>query len=371
MRLDDAVRVFLTQWPGEGPRLPSPATVRVYRSGLEWLVDFARRRDKLLLADLTPELLRQAARAKLAEAGHVNWKGGEAAARLVVSASKRMAGWLLAQGMPVHDLSVVRCPRPPERIQPRITPAEFRQLESAVLRRLLAGKPDASITVARDMALINLLSDSGLRAAEVCAMTVDSLSLEQGWVQVHGKGSKERALSIWDPDERDGGATIDLLRRWLDVRSRIPGLGDESSLWVTPRGTPIKDYMLRAVLRGICRAAGVENRPPHAFRRGHFTEAYRAQPETVRLLAARMGWSPKSHQMVDVYTRGADLELTRLQPVPLVSKRWRQSPDRATSVSRRQPLIQMDVGSRGRSDDDAAPAYRGRATGNRAASRTP
>jgi site-specific recombinase XerD len=360
VRLDDAVTYFLGGWTSEGPRVPTRDTVRVYSKALRWLVDFALARGKRQLADLTPELLRAALREKMEPkaAHHHRWKGGEAAANQVACATRALAKWLLAQGVPVADgLLSVRPPRVPERIQPRVSRDEFLAIEAAILRRLVDGNRHVPrVAVARDLALVYLLSDTGLRAAEVCGMRLNSVDLVQGWVQVRGKYSKERALSIADPDERDGGGTVRLLGQWIDERARIRGAAQHQWLWTSMKGNQLTPHSLRRILDGICQAAGVRgNRPPHAFRRAHFSEAYRENPGAVRLLAARMGWSPQSHEMINVYTRGAEIELTRLQPVPLVSKRWRQSPDRAMSSRQLQPLLDMAVGARGRATDDPAP----------------
>jgi integrase/recombinase XerC len=377
--LAHAVNVFLAEWPAEGPRIPSAATVRAYRYGLSRLLDFAERRGRVFLSDLTPEMLRACAKATMGTPDDRarNWKGGESAANLVVAATRRMVIWLEHQGMSVHDLSVVRAPRAPERIQPRVAGDEFARMESAVLRRLLSGEPGADLTVVRDMALINVLSDTGLRAAEVCRMTVDSVNLEQGWVQVKGKGSKERALSIWEPNSKDGGPTVRLLQSWLDARSSLERASGHAYLWVNTAGRPLKPEALRRVLAGITKAAGIEGtRPPHAFRRGHFTEAYKESPETIRLLAARMGWSPRSHTMVDVYTRGADIELTRLAPVPLVSGRWRKGTTGESSAwGNKRNSVQAKMkearAPAGVTKNDPAQATLGRETWDRAGHGTP
>lgn len=376
--MDHAATLFLHAWPTEGPRLPSRATIKCYRLSIEWLVAFARRKNKLLVTDLTPELLRAATRVRMEHTGDraPHFKGGEALANQLVAATRALARWLLAAGVPVHDLSVVRPPRVPERIQPRMRPDEFRRVEAAILRRLLSDERDARITVARDMAIINVLTDTGLRANELCSLKLDSLDLEQGWIEVWGKGGKPRALSIRDPEERDGGSTLKLLRQWIEARASIPGAMATEALWLNPKGQPVSTDMLRRLLARACTQAGlIGTRPPHSFRRGSFTEMYEQamyDPQhapPMPIVVARMGWSKKSHAMVDVYTRGAEIELARMQPVPLVSKRWRQSPNGPMS-SARGPSIVDSAGLLRGTVDDAAPATRGRATGSRAARRT-
>jgi len=209
VRLDDAITCFLQQWPAEGP---SSETVETYSSHLKFLATYAARQHCLRLAELTPDVLRGAMRAKMAAvaAGRpTNWKGGEAAAKGLRAATRKLVGWLLAQGVPVADVSSVKAPRVPERIQPRLHADEFFAIEQAILRRLL--RPDRRIprvAIGRDLALINLLADTGLRADEVCALELRSIDFAQSAIMVRrGKGKKERALSLLNPDEPGGGRT--------------------------------------------------------------------------------------------------------------------------------------------------------------------
>jgi hypothetical protein len=61
MRLDDAVTWFFENWPHEGPRIPTKATVRTYRVYLKWFLTFATERGKLHVDDaLQPNMVRAA-----------------------------------------------------------------------------------------------------------------------------------------------------------------------------------------------------------------------------------------------------------------------------------------------------------------------
>ena len=353
MRLDDAVTWFLGSWPYEGPRVPTADTVRDYSASLKWLVGFALRTKRPFVADLDDSLLRAAIKEILE--GHTArsplYKGGEGSARMLVCAARKLARWLLAQGLPVATLTV-RGPKAPERIQPRLRPEEFRELEQAILRQLVEGEhTHPRVTVARDLALLYLLADTGLRAAEVCAMNVDDVLFDRGAIVVrHGKGNKERSLSIVDVSDPRGGDTIRLLLEWLRVRQDIPGIGDEPALWVSVhRGRRLAKQVLRRILGRHCRAAGLDgNRPPHAFRRATFTERYRADPASVNVLAARMGWSPKSHHMVSVYTRGAELEFAAEVALPSMASLWHDGTKVPFDAEPRRPILLRGAGSGGR-----------------------
>jgi site-specific recombinase XerC len=101
--------------------MPTADTVRDYSQALKRLVGFCARLDRVHVADLDADLLRSAIREKLEEREGRSplYKGGEASARALACATRKLASWLLAQGMPVADLSGIRAPRVPERIQPR------------------------------------------------------------------------------------------------------------------------------------------------------------------------------------------------------------------------------------------------------------
>lgn len=342
VRFADAVTYFLDQWPAEGPSLD---TVRTYTGQLRWLVAFAGRHGRESLTEaLEPDFLRSAMAEKMAAAAsHPNsHKGGEAAAGSLACAARKMAGWLLAQGVPVPDVTLVKIPRVPERVQPRLRDDEFRALEAAVLRRLVDGV--ARTLVARDLALLYLLADTGLRAQELCAMTIESVDFSTGSVIVRrGKFGKGRALSIVDPEASGGGRTLRLLNEWLEARATMRGAAGHSQLWVSYKGKPLNGNSVRAILHTLCVQAGIPgNRPPHAFRRANFTEAYRENPHALGLISARMGWSNKSHHMAAVYSRGAEIDFARTVPVPSLSTRWHESTVERPGF---RPILLNGVGS--------------------------
>lgn len=326
MHLADAVAWFLESWSCEGPKHPTQDTVRTYGMQLQWFVQFAVSRGKTDVVEaLSPEVVRQALREKLAPRHpSTTFKGGESAATSLAAATRKMARWLLAQGVPVADLKEIHPPRPPERIQPRLRPEEFKALEQATLHQLIDGNHrSARYAVARDLALIYLLADTGLRCHEIVGMQVEDIDFERGTVYVRGKGRKPRVLSVVDASAPDSGRTLKLLFDWIVARDELPRTDAHRMLWTSLRGRQLTRAAVRTILRTLCEAAGLDgNRPPHAFRRGSFTESYKSDPRSVDLLSARMGWSKKSHHMVATYTRGAELEFAAEQPIPSLASQW-------------------------------------------------
>src|SRR5207244_3122666 len=160
------------------------------------------------------------------------------------------------QGVSVADLTVVTPPKRPERVQSRLRQQEFQALESVILHRLVEDERRAAkALVARDLGLIHLLADTGLRASEICGMTLRSVDFQTGSVVVfRGKGKKGRALSIVDPDAPPG-TTLRLLGDWIAERPNIRGTSQHDYLWVSYRGTPLKQAALRQVLARLCETA--------------------------------------------------------------------------------------------------------------------
>lgn len=353
MRLDDAVTYFLGEWPAEGP---TADTVRGYTGQLKWLVGFAHKRGKMQLSDLTPELLRAAMAQKQDPRNHsINFKGGESSAKALASAVRCMAKWLRVQGVPVADVSIVKPPKAPERIQTRLRQDEFKAIETAILRRLVAtNRRTPRLAIARDLALVYMLADTGLRASEVCGMDIRHVDFDTGSVLVfRGKGKKQRALSIVDPDDASGGITLRLLADWIDMRPSVRGAARNNKLWVSMKGNPLNRESLRRVLLRVCEQAGVDgNRPPHTFRRASFTERYLDSPNSIRVLASRMGWSDKSHHMIDVYTRGAEVELARTTPVVSLSARWRGDTKVPMPRFRPRSMLERGAGPDWQANDD-------------------
>lgn len=376
MRLDNAVTVFLAEWPSEGA---AKTTVRDYRACLAWLCAFAAQRKAIWLSDLTPSLVRAAATEKMAARSiaprAANYKGGEASAAQMVAAARCMARWLLAQGLSVDDLASVKAPKVPERIQPRLFADEFVTLETAVLHRLINGrKRTPRVAVARDLALLNLLGETGLRAQEVCGLRLEHLDLDRGEVLItQAKRRKERVLSIVGTSaDPDPWRVVRLLDDWLSVREGLHRAAAHVSLWTSVRGNPLTPDELRHVLARMCIEAGLDaNRPPHSFRRYVFTEHYRQRPGMLPKLTARMGWAKASHAMVEVYIRGAEVELSR-EALPLLSTRTVNSPLVRFRDQPPQPIPLNGVGPpRGVTlNDRAVPRRRGKDT-NSAASQAP
>lgn len=69
-------------------------------------------------------------------------------------------------------------------------------LEEEELKKLFQSIDQNNPKGMRDIAIIEMLYSCGLRVSELTNLTFDQLDLEEGWIRVLGKGSKERLVPI-------------------------------------------------------------------------------------------------------------------------------------------------------------------------------
>ena len=69
-------------------------------------------------------------------------------------------------------------------------------LSPGEMQKLLAGPTGADAYAIRDRAMLELVYSSGLRASEICGLTLQQVDLDHGFVRVFGKGSKERVVPL-------------------------------------------------------------------------------------------------------------------------------------------------------------------------------
>ncbi|HLN58789.1 MAG TPA: site-specific tyrosine recombinase XerD [Thermoanaerobaculia bacterium] len=117
----------------------------------------------------------------------------------------------------------------------------------------------------RDRAMLELIYASGLRVSEVVSLPRDRVDLADGILRVSGKGGRERLV----PFGRSAG-------KWLALYlSQVrPGLDrrGSSSLFLTPRGSPMTRQRFWQLIQGYGRSAGIRSRlTPHRLRHSFAT----------------------------------------------------------------------------------------------------
>jgi len=181
---------------------------------------------------------------------HRQGLGGKSLQRLL-SSMRGFFKWMLREGLVEHNpASNVRAPKSGRRL-----PAT---LDADTIDRLLDIRDDSPLAI-RDKAIMELFYSSGLRLAELAALTWDRLDLGSGLVSVTGKGRRERMVPV-------GRKATDALLAWRKARGAFAGF-DEPAVFVSSRGRPISTRTIQARIRHWATRQGLaRNVYPHLLR---------------------------------------------------------------------------------------------------------
>ncbi len=201
---------------------------------------------------------------------------------------RRFVNWLLAEGIvtadPLAGISVDKPEPPPVPI--------LSDEELTALVRACRGKTFNDL---RDMVIIRLLIDTGMRVSELTGIDLKHLDLDTTTVQVTGKGNRVRPAYF-------GGKTAVALDRYLRAR-RGHRYGSDPALLLGERGRFSSDGVrerlkVRAVMAGLDPAAV----HPHRFRHTNAHDFLLAGGQE-RDLKRLMGW--RSDEMLSRYGASA------------------------------------------------------------------
>src|SRR5436189_5170137 len=117
--------------------------------------------------------------------------------------------------------------------------------------RLLAAPSGGDAYSVRDRAMLELFYSSGLRISELCGLTLQQVDLENGFVRVFGKGSKERVVPL-------GGRAGEAVAVYLSSgRSRLVKAKTGSELFISERGKAISRKTVWVIVKKYAQAAGL------------------------------------------------------------------------------------------------------------------
>lgn len=190
------------------------------------------------------------------------------------AALRRFFGFLLDDGIRVDDPSAA-LPRPSlQRPLPKILDAnEVEAMFAAISERASSGEPLAL----RNLALLELLYGSGLRATELVSMPRRALRPGQPFLMLRGKGEKERLVPV-------SSRAAEAVQNWLP---HVP----ETSPWLFPSGkSHLSRVRLFQLVRGMAALAGIAPHrvSPHVLRHAFATHLL-AGGADLRVLQSLLG----------------------------------------------------------------------------------
>ncbi|HXG82234.1 MAG TPA: tyrosine recombinase [Sphingomicrobium sp.] len=190
------------------------------------------------------------------------------------AALRRFFGFLLDEGIRPDDPSSA-LPKPRlQRPLPKILDThEVEAMFTVVEERAASGEPLAL----RNLALLELLYGSGLRATELVSLPRRAVRAGQPFLMLRGKGDKERLVPV---SERASKA----VQQWLP---NVP----ESSPWLFPSGrSHLSRVRLFQLVRGMAALAGIapDRVSPHVLRHAFATHLL-AGGADLRVLQSLLG----------------------------------------------------------------------------------
>lgn len=218
--------------------------------------------------------------------------------------------WTWAVSSGYTDRNIVRtipAPDVEETIIDPLTPDEIslllRSCDLVRTYQLPGGKPisRSRFTAVRDKFIIMLLYDTGLRAQELCDLTLDDIDFFQRKIHVrHGKGDKARVV-------RFGKRTAKLMWEYLGDRLKTSERL-QHVIRVEEDGTPhaMNRHVLRRLLKRIGDRAGVQNVHPHRLRYSFATEYLR---NGGKMLALQQLLGHSDLEMVRRYARFVEADV--------------------------------------------------------------
>lgn len=176
-----------------------------------------------------------------------------------LTALRGLARFLVREKIRADDFTeLLAGPKLTRRIPGTLTPEE--------IARLLAAPVGGDARALRDRALLELFYSSGLRVSELAGLTLQQVDLEQGFLRVFGKGSKERVVPV-------GGKAADAVATYLAAgRPALVKPRTGSQLFLNSRGAALSRVTLWKLVKKYAARAGItKNVKPHGLRHSFAT----------------------------------------------------------------------------------------------------
>ncbi|MEM6802484.1 MAG: site-specific tyrosine recombinase XerD [Bacteroidota bacterium] len=119
----------------------------------------------------------------------------------------------------------------------------------------------------RNRAMLEVLYGAGLRVSELIGLQMSRVFFQDGFIQIIGKGSKERLVPLGGP------AWTSLTRYVKEARDLLKKEnGQDSYVFLNKSGNPISRIMVFKIVKEAALAAGInKNISPHTFRHSFAT----------------------------------------------------------------------------------------------------
>lgn len=174
-----------------------------------------------------------------------------------------------------------------------------------------------SSTRVRDMCILTLFLNCGMRLSELCGINVRDI--REDTLTVLGKGAKERTIYL-------NAACLDAIKDWIDIRPKDGRLKDPEALFTTRNGTRISSKMVQYIVKRYIRQAGLDpaRYSVHKLRHTAATLMYKYGKTDIRVLQKILGH--ESVSTTEIYTHvDADQLHAAVESNPLNQRRHKDA----------------------------------------------
>ena len=247
----------------------STNTLQAYEHDLDYLLNYCRQNDKNPVEMKLEDLQHFAATI------HEYGVGSSSQAR-ILSGVRSFYRFLVLDGFMEDDpTELLESPHLGEHLPEVLSVEEVDMLESSIDLSKNEGQ--------RNKAIIEVLFSCGLRVSELVNLKLTDLYLEEGYVRVLGKGSKERLVPI-------SPSAIHELQLWfLDRNLMTIKHGEEDYVFLNRRGAHLTRTMILIMIKRQAEMAGIKKTiSPHTLRHSFATALLKGGAD-LRAIQAMLG----------------------------------------------------------------------------------
>ena len=165
---------------------------------------------------------------------------------------------VLTSELESDPMELLEFPKKPQHLPDVLSVAEVDAIESEIDLSLPEGQ--------RNKAIIEVLFSCGLRVSELCTLKLSDLYLDEGFIRVNGKGSKQRLVPISDK------AVKELRLYFIDRNTINIKPGYEDFVFISKRKKNISRIMVFHFLKELVEKAGIHKTvSPHTLRHSFAT----------------------------------------------------------------------------------------------------
>ena len=219
-----------------------------YQHDLDQFFQFAKKKDEAIDRDLVKRYLE-----------HLYDKGfAVSSTERKLACLKSFFHYLVREGKMTDDPTAdIKLPKKAKRLPKALSISETIKLISSPVEK--------GFMAVRNIALLELLYASGMRASEVVSLNINDINFSVAFVKCVGKGSKERIVPL-------NQTTLTALKVYLEkARPQFPQ-HDKEALFLDKNGERLSRQGLWLVLKKYVKISGVkEKTSPHTLRHSFAT----------------------------------------------------------------------------------------------------